>query len=298
MGSTFASTVSDEDAATLHLPRILCLHGGGTNARIFRAQCRAVSRALAPRFRLAYAEAPFDSAPGPDVLTVYAADGPFKRWLRWLPDHQAVDDAAAVRQLDAALRAAVEADDARGATGAWAGLLGFSQGAKMAASLLFRQQQRREAVAAAAASTGGTGTPGRGATRDGEGDYDEDGLPSDWRFAVLMAGRAPLVDLSTASRPAPPSSLLGRPSQIGLAGPPDLMEMMSERHVLRLPTVHVHGLADPGLALHRELLETYCDAATARVIEWDGAHRVPLKAVDVQPLVDAVLEVAAETGVL
>lgn len=72
-------TAAAEDP-TLHRPRILCLHGGGTNAHIFRAQCRSLSYALAPHFRLAYAEAPFLSDPGPDVASVYADCGPFKRW--------------------------------------------------------------------------------------------------------------------------------------------------------------------------------------------------------------------------
>ncbi|CAG8888046.1 unnamed protein product [Penicillium egyptiacum] len=52
----------------LHLPRILCLHGGGSNAHIFKTQCRVVSRMLEPYLRFAYAEAPLDSMPGPDVL--------------------------------------------------------------------------------------------------------------------------------------------------------------------------------------------------------------------------------------
>ncbi|KAI1495717.1 serine hydrolase FSH [Biscogniauxia marginata] len=253
---------------TLHLPRILCLHGGGTNARIFRAQCRAVSKMLEPHFRLVYAEAPFESSPGPDVVSVYANDGPFKRWLRWLPDHAPVDDESAIHDIDASLKAAMDADDVLGATGSWVALLGFSQGAKLSASLLFRQQVRL--------------------ARTGRAD-------SDWKFAVVMAGRAPLVNLDPGIFQ---SSLLSDPSQIGLNGGPDLMEMMSENHVLRLPTIHVHGTVDPGLYLHRELLEKYCDPASVRLVEWDGAHRVPLKGTDVQQMVDAILKVAKETGVL
>ncbi|KAI0003512.1 serine hydrolase FSH [Xylariaceae sp. FL0662B] len=257
---------------TLHLPRILCLHGGGTNARIFRAQCRVLSRALAPHFRLAYAEAPYESTPGPDVLSVYADCGPFKRWLRWLPEHAEIDDLAAVAALDAAVRDAIDADDRAGATGPWVALLGFSQGAKLAASLLFRQQLRAEKLGAAAARA-----------------------RSDWKFAVLLAGRAPIVNLDPQLFR---SSLLSMPSEIGLTGGPDLMEMMSGNHILRLPTIHVHGLSDPGLSLHRELLEEYCDPNTARLVEWNGNHRVPLKGTDVQPVIDMILEVAKETGAL
>lgn len=256
--------------STLHLPRILCLHGGGTNARIFRMQCRVLSRMLEPYFRFVYAEAPFESPAGPDVLSVYADYGPFKRWLRWLPDHPEVEDHAAIADIDAQLKDAMAADDRAGAKGPWVGLLGFSQGAKLSASLLFRQQIRAAKLGRAKAG-------------------------SDWKFAVLMAGRAPIVNLEPSLFA---SSMLSAPSQIGLSDRPDLVEMMKGEHVLKIPTIHVHGLKDPGLHLHRELLEDYCDPDTTRLIEWNGEHRVPLKGTDVQPLIDQILDVARETGAL
>ncbi|KAI1756246.1 serine hydrolase FSH [Xylaria castorea] len=271
--------------ATLHHPRILCLHGGGTNARIFRAQCRVLSRWLEPHFRLAYAEAPYASAPGPDVASVYAGDGPFKRWLRWLPIHEALEDKAAVRDVDRAIEEAMDADDAEGADGPWVGLLGFSQGAKLAASLLFRQQQR------ALRRT----EQGKGLDQRRNGGWGDDGIYDGWKFAVVLAGRAPLVNLEPGVFK---SSLLSDPSEIGLSGLPDLMEMATEKHVLRLPSIHVHGLTDPGLHLHQELFEQYMDPACTRLIQWDGGHRVVLKGTDVQPVVDAIIEVAKETSVL
>ncbi|KAK7754354.1 hypothetical protein SLS62_003647 [Diatrype stigma] len=266
---------------TLHLPRILCLHGGGTNARIFQTQCRAVSRALAPHFRLAYAEAPFPSSAGPDVASVYADCGPFKRWGRWLPEHdQPSEDGEAIRAIDASLAAAIAADDALGADGPWVALLGFSQGAKVAASLLFRQQ--------VLADLGKESGDSRRSDRDIR-----------WRFAVVLAGRSPLVSLF-ADPATFASPLLDGASATGAAwrSPPDLMEVARGRHVLRLPTIHVHGLLDPGLELHRDLLDSYCDPDAARLIEWDGNHRVPLKTTDVAPVVDQILDVARKTGAL
>ncbi|RYP46458.1 hypothetical protein DL768_007328 [Monosporascus sp. mg162] len=263
--------IDDQSTAdpSRHMPRILCLHGGGTNARIFRMQCRVLSKALSPYFRLVYAEAPFDSTAGPDVLSVYADYGPFKRWIRWLPEHPPVDNREAVAAIDAALLAAKDADDAAGGTGPWVGLLGFSQGAKLAASLLFRQQVREEGKLLGASSR--------------------------WRFAILMAGRSPLVALDPDVFASP---LLSGAGEAGLRGPPDLMDAMAGRHVLRLPTVHVHGMNDPGLHLHRDLMENYCDPTSVRLVEWDGEHRVPFKTTDVQRVVDQILEVAKETGVI
>lgn len=251
---------------TLHLPRILCLHGGGTNARIFTAQCRTLAPKLEPYFRFVYAEAPFDSVPGPDVVSVYAEYGPFKRWLRAFPEQEEIENGAAIRALDDSIGAAMAADDKSGATGAWAGLLGFSQGAKMAASLLFRRQIRAERLGPAQAGP-------------------------DWKFAVLLAGRGPIVSLDPGVFT---SSMLCDASQVGLSGPPQLADVMGEEHILRLPTIHVHGLQDPGLDLHRKLLEDYCDGESARLLEWDGAHRVPLKSIDVDPLVELILQVAKE----
>ncbi|KAI1305056.1 citrinin biosynthesis oxidoreductase CtnB [Xylaria venustula] len=269
---------------TLHHPRILCLHGGGTNARIFRAQCRTLSRMLEPHFRLVYAEAPYDSAPGPDVVAVYAGDGPFKRWLRWLPHHEALDSEVAVRDIDRSIKDAMDADNAEGADGPWVGLLGFSQGAKLAASLLFRQQQR------ALRGLGGR----KGSTR-GDAAMGSDGVFDGWRFAVVLAGRAPLVNLQPGVFK---SSLLSDPSETGLTETPDLMEMASGDHILHLPSIHVHGLTDPGLHLHQELFERYTDPASARLVQWDGGHRVVLKSTDVEPVVDAILAVAREETVL
>ncbi|KAI1438104.1 citrinin biosynthesis oxidoreductase CtnB [Xylaria sp. CBS 124048] len=263
--------------ASLHQPRILCLHGGGTNARIFRSQCRVLSRYLEPYFRLAYAEAPHPSAPGPDVVTVYAEDGPFKRWLRWLPSHDPIDSHQAVKGIDTAIKAAMDADDKEGADGPWVGLLGFSQGAKIAVSLLFRQQQRALRRA------------------KGEEVSADDGIYDGWKFAVALAGRAPLVNLEPG---IVKSTLLCDPAEVKLTEMPDLMEVVRGEHILRLPSIHVHGLNDPGLEWHQELFDQYMDPECTRLVRWDGGHRVVLKGTDVQPVVNAIVDVAKETGAL
>ncbi|KAA6409325.1 MAG: citrinin biosynthesis oxidoreductase [Lasallia pustulata] len=262
------TTLLETEDQTLYLPRILCLHGGGTNANIFRAQCRILRAELRSKFRLCFAEAPFPSQPGPDVVSVYKQCGPFRRWLRSGPEHPRIDPKAAVGMIEESLHAAMMEDDGKGATGEWVGLLGFSQGAKMCASLLFRQQVRTEKL---------------GKHRAG----------SNYRFAVLMAGRGPLVSLDPdlAMNPA-----LIDASQIGLSDFPDQQSLQRREHVLRLPTIHVHGLRDQGLELHRHLLEKYCDGS-ARLVEWDGNHRVPIKTKDVAAIVREIPDVAEEEGV-
>jgi hypothetical protein len=59
----------------------------------------------------------------------------------------------------------------------------------------------------------------------------------------------------------------------------------------------VHGMADAGLHLHRKLLHEYCADSTATLVEWEGAHRIPLKSMDVDPVVKAIYDMAEGTGV-
>ena len=259
--------ITINDDSTLHLPRILCLHGGGTNATIFRAQCRVVEAALRPTFRLCYAQAPFPSQAGPDVLMVYREYGPFRAWLRAQPGGDAKD---VIERIEESLGKAMAEDDLKGATGEWVAVLGFSQGAKMCASLLFSQQLRAERL-------------------------HEHNTRSNFRFGVIMAGRGPLVSMAPQLDTVPGLVDASRASSLN---PFDDQNWPDLEDLLRIPTIHVHGLQDPGLDLHRKLLHQYFDEDTTRLIEWDGDHRIPIKSKDVGMLVQEIRSVAKETGVL
>ena len=208
-------------------------------------------------------------------MPVYEDYAPFRRWLRWLATHPETDTETGIHENDYALKAAMEADNRRGATGEWVGLMGFSQGSTVSASLLIRQQARAEKLG-------------------------PDKAGSNFRFAILMAGRAPLVNLdpSVLSSPAlldPSHSSDGFDRFPGSAAASSAGKKPD--HVLRLPTVHVHGLQDPGLWYHWQLLEQYCEKGTTRLVTWDGDHRVPIKSHDVDLVVQQILEVAEQTGV-
>jgi len=219
-------------------------------------QMRALQPALSSHFRIVFAEAPFVSSPGPDVLTVFADCGPFKRWMGWLPEHYRgrenglEEEKMGIREV---VERTMREDDEKGACGDWVAWLGFSQGAKVAACLLWGWQEF-----------------GRPYLEGGKG-------RENWKFAILMAGRAPIIDLDEGE---------------------ETKEEKLKRKILKLPTVHVHGLMDPGLDYHRELLEDWCQEGTTRLVEWEGDHRLPIKKADVQAVVRAVHEVAKETGVI
>ncbi|RMZ74756.1 hypothetical protein DV737_g5768, partial [Chaetothyriales sp. CBS 132003] len=197
--------------------------------------------------------------------------GPFKAWLRWEddrdPQRQQHDHQEAAMRIHDSVKAAMDEDDELGGTGEWIGLLGFSQGAKVCGSLLFSQQRCAQ-------------MPGEQSPK----------LPR-FRFAILLAGRGPLVWLGLGSDM--PTGVVGATTSstalhIGLPPIP-----LADR--LHIPTLHVHGLRDPGLSRHQELLYRCCDTATSQLLEWDGAHQVPTKSVDVLALAKEILVLARKT---
>ncbi|KAH8903923.1 hypothetical protein BR93DRAFT_931037 [Coniochaeta sp. PMI_546] len=260
----------------LHLPRILCLHGGGVNATVFRLQCRRfLSSSLALHFRLVFLDGPFPCSAHSAIERVYGDYGPFYRWLRWQDEHDEVHAHEAADMILSQCKAAIESDPG---TGDWVGVLGFSQGAKIAASLLWLQERTPKSV-------------------EGRDHLPQLGAHVSFRFGVLMAGSAPLVNLD------PTGDLGSTPRHVATA---DGLSMafadwpMSHEgdHSIRTPTVHVHGLQDPGIDRHRMLMTLYCKSGTTKLAEWDGEHRIPIKAPDVELVVSKILELARETGAL
>lgn len=108
-----------------NLPRILCLHGGGTSALIFKIQTRRLQHALRPHFHFVFVDAPFDSGPGPGVLPVFADCGPYYSWMHY--PNQLLGQQRS-RQV---IKEAIAKDG-----GEFVGVLGFSQGGRMTAGLL------------------------------------------------------------------------------------------------------------------------------------------------------------------
>lgn len=254
-------TQSQSTLNTLHLPRILCLHGGGVNAEIFELQCRTLIARLGSSLRLVFMQAPFLSDPHPSVVTVYGHLGPFRRWIRWIPEHPEIEPEAAAQEIRYQVLRAME-DDA--GTGKWIGILGFSQGAKIAASVLWTQQRMMETV--------------------GEEAWTH------FKFGVFMAGKAPLLMLDyRLEKPAHVED----PSNMSFEFE-DWPKTNQGPHVLHIPTLHVHGLRDPGMAQHQVLLDKYCKTGTTKLVEWDGGHRIPIKTHDVDAVANRILELAED----
>ncbi|KAL2069859.1 hypothetical protein VTL71DRAFT_14538 [Oculimacula yallundae] len=109
-------------------PALLCLHGGGTNSTIFNIQTIRLQRALSASFEFVFIDAPFEAPPGPGVMPVFEGCGPFFRWTKLgsddMPDEtkKLIADVLARRDKNIV------------------GIIGFSQGAKLAAGVCLEQQ--------------------------------------------------------------------------------------------------------------------------------------------------------------
>jgi len=259
------------DPHTISLPRILCLHGGGVNAKVFNMQCRVISTRLRSHFRLVFVDGPFECPPHEAIAGVYGEYGPFYRWLRFQDDHDEIGAREAAAKVLQQLSTAIEEDEG---TGPWVGVLGFSQGGKIAASLLWAQDHIAE--------------------------EDKRPLPGiQFRFGVLMAASAPAVMLDpTGTLPRPRYVIGPEEPSMSFSDWPAGSESDDGKHVVRSPTLHVHGLQDPAIEHHRRLLEAYCKRGTTKLVEWDGSHRLPIKTHDVELVASKILELAEETDVL
>jgi predicted esterase len=111
--------------------RILCLHGFRTNARILQFQCRDVVRLLGGRAEFVFVDAPH-AARGkaePIVEQLFPGEPLFEWWNK-------NDETGAYEGLGATIDSVERACAERGP---FDGVLGFSQGACLAATLLERQ---------------------------------------------------------------------------------------------------------------------------------------------------------------
>ncbi|RDW95374.1 hypothetical protein BP5796_01137 [Coleophoma crateriformis] len=115
-------------------PAILCLHGGGTSAMIFNFQTMRLRRELDSTFDFVFIDAPFESKPGPNVLPVFEDCGPFYVWVD-VGQNQGVTPPETRDLLNRTMENQIKT------TGMpFVGVLGFSQGTKIAAGLLQQQE--------------------------------------------------------------------------------------------------------------------------------------------------------------
>ncbi|OJJ34554.1 hypothetical protein ASPWEDRAFT_112677 [Aspergillus wentii DTO 134E9] len=127
------------------LPRIACFHGGGSTAPIFKLQCTQLERAVEDAFKLVYFDGPFTAPAGAGILPAFRDFAPFKSWFTKdahgadYPDGSGYDSIG--RDGVERVWKMMEEDDS--SSGSWVGVLGFSQGTRIASGLLLDQQRRK-----------------------------------------------------------------------------------------------------------------------------------------------------------
>ncbi|KAI9925091.1 hypothetical protein ASPWEDRAFT_689518 [Aspergillus wentii DTO 134E9] len=241
---------------TLDKPRILCLHGGGSSAEIFRIQTQRLAAALSPYFRLVFVQAPFPATMAPDLQPFYGSMGldSCRQWYQPGTSNETI-----ITQLESTLQTAMATD---AGTGKYTAVLGFSQGAKMAMSILLENQFRRDADPTLAGFAG-----------------------VHFEFGIILAGRALPYALSKRTLY---NGYFDAPGEVPTMG-------VDSGHFddrLRTPTLHVHGLRDPGIELHRQLMHDFADEGSAVLVEWNEGHRLPIKTPDVKAFTEGILKVA------
>ncbi|OAX78113.1 hypothetical protein ACJ72_07582 [Emergomyces africanus] len=289
------------------LPSILCLHGSGTSAAIFKTQTIRLRRELQHRFSFVFINAPFETDPGPGVLPVFAEAGPYYTWvdLANLPPSQRslaattadvegetsalkrailrgrtqLMPARTVELLEKTIREQIERDGK-----GFVGVIGFSMGGRMVAGLLLEQQhrileqQRLNANGNANANSNGNGD---GVNNGGPPAIDENQL---FKFAVLICATYPPITKL--------HDLLDHESD-GKDKRDDKITLPQ----IDIPTLHILGLNDPWFAPGELLATTHFNPAKTTVRKLHMGHHLPVQQKDNLVLVDKILEMAEEVGV-
>ncbi|OJD09768.1 hypothetical protein ACJ73_10099 [Blastomyces percursus] len=270
------------------LPSILCLHGSGTSAAIFKIQTIRLRRELQHHFSFVFIDAPFETEPGPGVLPVFADAGPYFTWvdLASLPASQrslASTDgtegkkltalqrsilrgrtqlmpARTVELLEKTMREQIERDGK-----GFVGVIGFSMGGRMAAGLLLEQQLRLNAKS----------TDGNGDVNGAEG--------HGFKFGVFICATSPPITKLY--------DLLDHESGDGKGDKITLPQ-------IDIPTLHILGNEDPWVEPGELLATTHFSPAKRTVHRLDMAHHLPAQPKDNMQLVEGILNMAKEVGVL
>lgn len=136
-----SSSLPTHDASGNILPAILMLHGGGSNATVFKIQSRRLLWNLSGTFRFVFAQAPIEGTPGFGMLPVFESCKPFYRWVerRFVIGEGEVEETPEweVGWLDEYFERLM---DQHGGAKTFVGVMGFSQGARLVPGLLLRQK--------------------------------------------------------------------------------------------------------------------------------------------------------------
>ncbi|KAL4791332.1 serine hydrolase FSH [Aspergillus venezuelensis] len=238
--------------------RIACFHGAGSNAQIFEIQCSFLSSLLSPQYTLEFFNGPFTRSAGPGVLPAFDECGPYKSWfdpsaeINFTSGDGSGFDGVGRDGICRVLGLMEDRARERGFdVSEWVGVLGFSQGTRVAGGVLLDQQNWE------AQGEGLTGrTVGKGIRLS---------------FGVCCNGG-------------------GAPMESEV-----FYKLDNPEKVVRIPTLHVHGLKDEFLTNGREQLARYYDASTTSLYEINYHHAMPWVKTESEELARRIKELDAKT---
>ncbi|EPQ28949.1 uncharacterized protein PFL1_03749 [Pseudozyma flocculosa PF-1] len=242
--------------------RVLCLHGKGTNSNVMTTTMRPLTRNLGSSIECHYLDGPVPCAPYHGIQQFFG-DQPYFAWY----------DAPTRENLEEAYAYVLTYILSKG-PGFFDGIMGFSQGAALAATLAIRHQDKL------------------------------------FRFAAFLCGGRPF-DPATGQRyehvPGERSGLAASPFELELEkdrgsrsvsirrtssidrrnreiAPASASKALSASlYAIRIPTVHLIGLHDSAKAEGVKLMEL-CDPKLREAFEYDGGHCLPRRSTDVVEL--------------
>ncbi|KAL4943451.1 hypothetical protein BDV06DRAFT_234676 [Aspergillus oleicola] len=242
------------------MPRnhIACFHGAGSNATIYEIQCSFLSSLLSPSYVLEFFNGPFERPAGPGVLPAFDECGPYKSWFD--PSSEINFNSGDGSGFDGVGRDGVNRVlglmEKRGREKGfsdqdWVGVLGFSQGTRVAGGLLLDQQNWEAS---------GEGLGGRTVGRN---------IKLSWGVCC-NGGGAPME------------------SEVSY-------KLDNPEKVVRIPTLHVHGLKDEFLTNGREQLSKYYASNTASLYEINYHHAMPWVKAESEELARRIKELDSKT---
>ncbi|EED15545.1 EF-hand calcium-binding domain protein [Talaromyces stipitatus ATCC 10500] len=227
--------------------KFLCLHGRGTNSDIFESQLVNLRSCLSSAHIFDFIDAQFDCPPAPGIGDFYPP--PYLCWHeRYEPkDVQAVHDY---------INSVIEED------GPYDGIIGFSEGAALAASLLLCEEYTRSGGAAASIKVAIflNGVVALSPSEKIGYNIGEAIMADQDRYIGLLHGfESEDVDKSNDEK---------RFSHIYGFSPDDFPCRIS------IPTLHVIGEGD-SFAKHARAIADLCQQEKAEVFLHDGGHELP-----------------------
>lgn len=244
---------------------LLCVHGAGGSAAIFRVQTAKVRMALRQEFEFVFATAPFVSDAGPGVLPMFQGMGPYYSWFQNDDGSSSSNDdddssedsfdqsessssssrgppslSERIKAINAPVKKAVTDWHKTNPHIPIVGLMAFSEGALAATLLLWQQAMGR--------------------------------LPWFPRLRIAMFVCCYYREEATAYMRAE-------------------SQHNEDKLLIKVPTLHLLGRQDFALEGSRRLAQTHYLPQHADVLEFEGQHQFPSRRGDVEEAVKRFLRI-------